>query len=343
MKKILLMLTGGTICSFVNEDGFKNVDYKKAAPILLDNYKKNNTAGIEVEFKVTSPLNILSENMTLNQWNTLIKSISKVQWETYDGIIISHGTDTLAYTAGLLSILLAGCKIPVFMVSSNYSLKDSRANGNDNFKAAVELIANDIVPNVYITYKNSDGITYLHKGTEIIQCQNYTWDFYSKNMIAYTAFYERKETRINREMLIYKLDNLENKVLMIEPYLGIDYSAYNLDGKTAVLHGLYHSSTACVDGGKDGESISDFSVLSIINQCKEKNIGFYIAPFEKELFGHEAMYFSTGILLNKGAVPIVGMSKEVCYAKLVIACALFTEQGEIEKFVKENINGEMVY
>ncbi|MGE4214722.1 MAG: asparaginase domain-containing protein [Anaerotignaceae bacterium] len=343
MKKILLMLTGGTICSFINSHGFKYADHKKAAPILLDNFKRNNTDGLEVDFEVEWPLNILSENMTVNKWDILLKALSKVKWEDYKGIIITHGTDTLAYTASLLSIVLAGCKVPVFMVSSNFGLSDNRANGNQNFKAAVELIANGIVPNVYITYKNSDGITYLHKGAEITQCQNYTWNFYSKNMVDYKVFNNSTETKISREMLLNQIECLKNNVLMVEPYVGIDYSAYNIDGKKAVIHGLFHSSTACVDITDDSNKIEHSSVLHMINMCKEKGIGFYISTFEKELLEEEAMYSSTGVLRKHGAIPIVGMTKEVCYAKLMVACTLFTEKNEIAEFLKEEINAEIIY
>ena len=343
MKKILLILTGGTICSFINNDGFKDSETQKAAPLLIDNFKINNTSGLEVEFDVKAPLNILSENMTVSKWNILLNALSKVKFDDYKGIIIAHGTDTLAYTTSLLSIVLAGCKVPVFMVSSNFHLGDIRSNGNQNFKASVELILKGIVPNVYITYKNSDGITYLHKGTEISQCQNYTWNFYSKNMMDYKAFNSSTETKISREMLVNQIDSLKNNVLLVEPYVGIDYSAYNLEGKKAVMHGLFHSSTACVNIANDSHKIDSSSVLHMVNKCKEKGIGFYIAPFERELLTEEAMYSSTGILLTHGAIPIVGMTKEVCYAKLLIAYSIFTDKKKIDEFLKEEINGEMIY
>lgn len=343
MKKILLMLTGGTICSFINNDGFKIAETDKAAPLLIDNFKRNNIGGLEVDFDVEAPLNILSENMTVGKWNVLINELSKVKFDDYNGIIIAHGTDTLAYTASFLSIVLAGFKVPVFMVSSNFHLDDKRANGNQNFKAAVELILKGIVPNVYITYNNSDGITYLHKGAEITQCQNYTWNFYSKNMVDYKDFNTSAENKVSREMLLNQIQCLKNNVLMVEPYVGIDYSAYLLDGKKAVIHGLFHSSTACVDIANDGDTIYKSSVLHMINICKEKGIGFYIAPFERELLAEEAMYSSTGILLRHGAIPIVGMTKEVCYAKLLVACSIFTQQKEIEEFLEKEINAEMIY
>ncbi|MDD3570174.1 MAG: asparaginase domain-containing protein [Lachnospiraceae bacterium] len=343
MKRILLMLTGGTICSFVNSEGFKEAEINKAAPLLIDNFNKNSTDGIEVDFDVEATLNILSENMTIDKWNVLLKVLSKLKWDDYSGIIIAHGTDTLAFTASLLSIVLAGCKVPVFMVSSNFDLSDKRANGNENFKAAVELITKGVVPNVYVTYKNSDGITYLHKGSEITQCQNYTWNFYSKNMLDYKVFNQFQINKIDREMILNQIESLKNNVLMLEPYVGIDYSVYNFQQKKAVLHGLFHSSTACAEISSDGDIIDNSSVRYMMNICKEKGIEFYIAPFERELLAEEAMYSSTGILLRHGAIPMVGMTKEACYTKLLVAYSIFTDKKKIEEFLKEEINGEMIY
>jgi len=73
-------------------------------------------------------------------WQTLITAIEAQHPEHYDGIIITHGTDTLAYTAAALSFYFNAIKIPILLVSSDYPLDDSKANGLDNFMCAVEFI-----------------------------------------------------------------------------------------------------------------------------------------------------------------------------------------------------------
>ena len=62
------------------------------------------------------PLSILSENLTVDHWNRLLDTLRPVLREgraAYEGIILTHGTDTLAYTAALLDQLLAGTPLPV--------------------------------------------------------------------------------------------------------------------------------------------------------------------------------------------------------------------------------------
>ena len=51
----------------------------------------------------------------------------------YDGVIITHGTDTLQYTAAFTGYIMAGAQIPIVLVSANYVLEDVRSNGVDNF------------------------------------------------------------------------------------------------------------------------------------------------------------------------------------------------------------------
>ena len=120
MRKILLFMTGGTICSTVGDNGLNNTDAKSARSVLVENYIKGNPARKgEVEFEnlFLTENGILSENMTLDTWNLIIKTLKSVDFSRYDGMIILHGTDTLAYTSSLMSILLGGIGIPVFMVS----------------------------------------------------------------------------------------------------------------------------------------------------------------------------------------------------------------------------------
>ena len=152
--KILLIMTGGTICSFENERGERAADTERAEAYIVNNFKNGDSVyRDDVQFDVKSPLNILSENMTVTSWNTLVTNMKKYKYDEYDGVIILHGTDTLAYTSALLSLLMSGADVPVFLVSSQLPIYMEEANGNENFKTAVELIAKGVAPNVYAVYR----------------------------------------------------------------------------------------------------------------------------------------------------------------------------------------------
>lgn len=349
MRKILLILTGGTICSFAAEMGKNDVDSEKAAPILEEMLRKSDSPYRNTEFDVSMPLNTLSENMTLGKWTSLIRYLQKVQYDLYEGVIILHGTDTLAYTAALLELLLAGKGVPVMMVSAQYTLQDSRSNGYANFETAVSLVAEGIEPGVYVPYRNSDMQMYLHRGRSLLQCSNYSMDFFSKEMFVPknckgTADRDEQEKRLsNKECavvkkeytLLEKVGAFEKKVLYVQPYVGIDYEMYDPSRAGAVLHGLYHAGTACVDA-------DSYSAIDFIKKCHALNVPVFISPSEEDY-----AYSSTTRLLEAGAIPINGMTNEMTYVKLLVGLALIQNEelvtSDLESFMNEDICEEHIY
>jgi L-asparaginase len=152
MKKILLILVGGTICTALNEKGTLSIS-EGAGLSLIDNFKGSDSPyRNDVEIIPTENLFILSENMSIPNWNLMLDTYRKhIKSDKFDGVIFAHGTDTLAYSTALFSLALSSTDIPVFFVSSNARLDSKRANGNDNFRYAIELICKGIEPNVIIS------------------------------------------------------------------------------------------------------------------------------------------------------------------------------------------------
>ena len=120
MKKILLILVGGTICTALNKYGTLSIS-EGAGVKLIENFKNSNSPfKDEVEIKPTENLFILSENMSIPNWNLMLDTYRKnINTDNFDGVIFAHGTDTLAYSTSLFSLILANTNIPVFFVSSN--------------------------------------------------------------------------------------------------------------------------------------------------------------------------------------------------------------------------------
>lgn len=351
--KILLILTGGTICSFADERGERGADVERAQTLIVKNFREGVTeAERNVEFEVKHPLNILSENMTTVHWNILIEDMKTYDFSGYDGIIMLHGTDTLAYTASLLSLLLAGISIPVFLVSSQLPIYMPEANGNANFKAAVGLILNGIRPNVYVVYRNcaekenQEETMYLHYGAHLLQCANHSNDFYSVDMqeISTVTGYCKEQPADSKEMLLYQCKELKPCVLRIEPYVGVDYSRYSLKGVKAVLHGTYHSSTMAVNPYEDKAGIKGatkgHSILSLLERCQNRKepIPLFIEPCNEEAYDYE----TTGMVLRSGASAIWRMTPEMSYVKLLIGCAMGYKRESLLEFTNREINGEFV-
>lgn len=360
MKNILLVLVGGTICTEINDDGMLSCD-KKAGIHLKENFLNSSSEFKDkAEITLTENLLILSENMTVEKWNVIINTLREALKEkSYDGIILAHGTDTLAYSSALFSLVLCSLKIPVFFVSANETLLSERSNGNQNFRCAVECICRGVPANVYAVYKNiSDGKMYLHLASRLLQCANYAEDFYSvgamdiskMNSQNYKSYFDELEKRYpenEKKPLVdlYGDWHLKECVLKIEPYVSINYDAYDYSKFSAVLHGSYHSGTACSEKNKYSNDYGKNSVLYMLDKCASLNprVDVYISPSK---ISYET-YETVGIIAKhrkngSKAEFLYGFTNEMAYVKLLIAYSLFKSKTEILDFLNTRINFENI-
>jgi len=347
MSKILVILTGGTICSAQNENLKRQSDAEKAKNYIIADFEESDSPfSKSLHFDTVSlKEDILSENMTVRVWNELLDIFRSVDWEKYKGIIVLHGTDTLAFTASLLSLALCGAPLPVCLVSAQLPLrtpdgeKETRTNGYANFRTAAELIMNGIAPNVYAVYRNMDGKMLLHYGAHLKQCPNYSSDFHSVTEMEIADSRAEGKPFGTDSHYLDKLSALKDEIMLITPYVGINYSRFNIDGLSAIVHGTYHSDTVCVERKKDSEAYSEYSILSLLDCCKERDIPLFLAPCDEAAFAYD----STGDALRNGAVGIAHTTLETAYAKTLIGVSLGYKDDELIRFLKTDINGEVVY
>ena len=335
MKKLLLILTGGTICSSENSDGRRESDAKSAELKIINNFRQSNSPFNSVQFETRMPLDILSENMTIDRWDILLDELRATESEKYNGIIILHGTDTLAYTASLLSLVMSEKNLPVCLVSSHSPIDCEGTNANINFRTAVELIMNGLKPNVYAVYENSDSKTYLHYGAHLLQCGNYSNDFFSKDMVAVDdtqAVCKESKSYEGNNNLLSEIKKLNAKVILTNPYVGLDYNSINLENVSAVVHTTYHSQTVCVDG--DNNSFAEFA-----KRCKKEGVSLILTPCNKS----SCSYVTTAEALSSGVLCIDGLTNETAYIKTLIGCSLGLKENELCEFLNTDINSESVY
>ena len=155
MNTILLILTGGTIGSKKKRN---IVDISKNSYLKLFLLKNINK---KINYKILQPINILSENAIPSDWNSIVKCIEE-NWENdFSGIIITHGTDTLSFTASALSQYFYNFSKPVVLVTSDKPLKEKNATGKTNLKAAVNFIIKNNYQALMLLTKILGKILYL--------------------------------------------------------------------------------------------------------------------------------------------------------------------------------------
>ena len=141
MKKILMIGTGGTIASKWTEDGL--------APGLTSQDILEYIPQVKnvCEVDTIQVCNIDSTNVTPEHWVMLSKTI-EAHYEHYDGFVICHGTDTLAYTAAALSYMIQNSAKPIVITGSqkpiNMDVTDAKTNLLDSFIYASDEESQDV-------------------------------------------------------------------------------------------------------------------------------------------------------------------------------------------------------
>ncbi|XP_058605937.1 60 kDa lysophospholipase-like isoform X4 [Onychostoma macrolepis] len=107
-----------------------------------------------------SPL-LDSCNMTTDDWATIGKDLEK-HYEQYDGFVILHGTDTMAYTASALSFMCENLGKPVILTGSQVPIYEMRNDGRDNLLGALLIAGQFVIPEVCLYFHHK-----LHRGNRV--------------------------------------------------------------------------------------------------------------------------------------------------------------------------------
>lgn len=318
-SKILLLLTGGTIGSAVN-DGCIDVDSSRGQD-LLSLYKSLSKP--MVDFEILRPFNILSENAEPEHWLQIIRTLESINLENYAGVIIAHGSDTLPYTGAALCYGLDSPGIPIVLVAANHALGEPKSNALINFDASVDFIVNQRLPGFYVLYQNSDGRVYVHLASRLLEADWVNDDFSSfgntplgildeRGLCCTPSFQNPSMMKLYNPNtdLVPSTRDFKALILGLRAYPGLNYRCINLHNQPikAVLHSLYH----CGSGNVLGENGT--SLLEFINTNPQ--VDHYLISY-KDLTGN--LYASSLGLIGAGGIPLENISFEAAITKLHFA------------------------
>ena len=125
MKRILMLGTGGTIACVPSADGLVPALDGPAMIRLVPELEE--VCAIETK----QILNLDSSNLSPEHWQIIAKAIA-ANYENYDGFVITHGTDTMAYTAAALSQMLHNCQKPVVLTGAQLPIQAEGSDARDN-------------------------------------------------------------------------------------------------------------------------------------------------------------------------------------------------------------------
>lgn len=337
-KKILVVFTGGTIGS--DAKGGSVGLYAGSRKLLLDAYRKQ--YGDEISFDSQTPLNILSENVQAEDLLTLYECVNSADFSQYDGIIITHGTDTLCFTVNWFSRVMRATPVPIVFVSALFPLTDPRSNGLTNFSGAVDFIEKAGVKGVYCAFANDNENCKIHIGSRLIYPDE-TNGFYHSVLDAYFAEIVNEEVIFNdnpytpspEEVREYQGENadaaLSTEVMLITMRSLLNFASYDFSRKKpkAVVVELSHSGTVCTEG-------SALNFVNFAKYCKECGVEVVISP----------VFSGAGVYESMSSIPrnvhtAYDITLEMTLAKVMSAigaglpaAAYLDEEGFFDKVIK---------
>jgi len=323
--RIFVVFTGGTIGSCVGNDSMNLDDSAKYTLLKHFEYLKP-----EVEFEVSAPYGILSENLSGFELNLLQNTLGEALGRDYDGIIVTHGTDTIQYTSTAMEYAFCNANIPIVFVSAQYPLENPKSNGYANFEAAVELVRSNKAQGVFVSYRNEgDSFVNFHFPSRLLQHSECSSDLYSIDDKIF-ARYDKKieifsapEHETSSPLGVFRYVSNPD-ILCIDSYPGNNFS-YSLEGVKAVVLKPYHSATL---------DTSNKNLQAFCSRANEKGIPVFVVNVKPGI-----SYESTKVFGELNIVSLPYGTYVSAYIKIWAAISL---GQNIKEFVNRKISFEQL-
>ena len=325
-KKILLLTTGGTIASLPGGEGLE----PQRSEVMERELEQLRTY---YEISVRDVMCLDSSNIRPEEWQTIAGAIYENR-SGYDGIVVSHGTDTMAYTASAVTFMLPNIDLPVVFTGSQLPLADMLSDGPENLRTAFAMAAAGH-PGVFLAFDRK-----VMRGCRAVKVRASGFSAFESINARYAARVTNRGLVVDPEMLpritgpARFCPNLSKNVFLLKltpglnpavfdmlaamGYRGIDIEAFGLGGVT-VLHKGLRGIHRCLE---DGISIV------VTTQCLYDSANLQV-------------YQVGNKLLELGVIQGRDMTSEAAMTKLMWAIGQGMEQPEIAELFQKSLAGEI--
>ncbi len=337
LPHVVIMSTGGTIASRVDyrtgavRSAMSASDLYGVVPELAD------VARVDTEIVFS----IYSENLTPQNWTELATKVAERIEQGVDGVVIAHGTDTMAYTSAALSFALQNLPVPVILVGAQRSSDRPSSDAATNLIGAVKAAGEAPFAEVGLAMHEtvSDTAIAIHHGTKVRKCHTSRRDTFKSingfpiakvQNLQVTMTAEAYQKRDPKRKLVLK-PNFSDKVALVKFHPGLDpavidfYVDRGFKGILLEGSGLGHVSKYCFEAIKRASAKG--VVVALASQC---------------IWGRVDMnVYDTGRdLLSFGVVPLDDMFPETGLVKLMWALGQTSDPKEAVALLQTNIAGE---
>ena len=325
-KKILLLTTGGTIASVPGGEGLEphRSDVMERELEQLRTY---------YDIEVRDVMCLDSSNIRPEEWQAIATYIFEGR-AGFDGIVVSHGTDTMAYTASAVTFMLPNIDLPVVFTGSQLPLRDVLSDGPDNLRTAFAMAASGH-PGVFLAFdrkvmRGCRAVKVRASGFSAFESVNARYAAQVSNLglvvdheiLPHPNGPAELKTGISKDVFLLKLTPGLNPavfdMLAAMGYKGIVIEAFGLGGVNVLHKGLRGIRRAVEDG---------ISVV-VTTQCLYDSSDLRV-------------YQVGNKLLDLGVIQGRDMTSEAAMTKLMWAIGQGYDQEKISQLFEQNLAGEI--
>jgi len=337
---ITLITTGGTIGSSIESDSV-NVSrgQKKLRAHIQDLCQRQ-----AITLTIQAAFNKNSEDLAPLDWLNLIQCIEDLVASGVNKIIITHGTDTMAYTAAAVALCCRQHPVKIVLTGSCYSLDHPESDVTENLLGAFATVSESQIPNgVYVSFTNQQG------KTDVIDAQNVKPMAFDElgfkacfgqligTFKTSTCKFEanslpRRTQPISASLNCTDIDlkmlsDKQRHIVQLACYPGMDVMQLcsGLKAGSCVIVNLYHSGTGPAQPAECGllEAVKSFPELT-----------FFLTPLPSPYV--TTPYTSTLTLIQAGALLYQDIQPHLLYVFLTLAMACGLEKHDILAHLKSH-------
>ena len=325
-KKILLLTTGGTIASLPSSDGLQ--PQQKGSDLL------SIMGSVPYSITVHDILNLDSTNIQPEEWQLIAEKVYTLR-KGYDGVVITHGTDTMAYTASMLTFMLPGIDLPVVLTGSQLPMSHPLSDAPGNLRCAIEMAASGI-PGVFIAFDRK-----ILLGCRSVKVRTTGFDAFESVKAPPAAYYDSdgfhfREPGVVRDQGECRLCNkIDSHVVLLKLIPGFSLELFK------ALPSIGIKGVVVEAFGSGGLNFVRRDLISVLGELVDQGLSVVVCS--------QCLYESSNLTryevgvraLREGVIPGEDMTSECAVTKLMWALGQGMNQSEIAEFFKKSVAGEM--